>query len=157
MPNWCHNRLQITGDPFDVAVFTQAVSMGPDQQPDRLELLSFEVHRPTPPELLKRRHEPGSGLPEWMVWRREHWGTKWDVEGARRDLCPDGAGVTYSFVTAWNPPMAWLVYVARLLPDLGFEIQYVEPLLDFAGYVTLAGGWPVEQGALAPDSVTWLV
>jgi hypothetical protein len=53
--------------------------------------------------------------------------------------------LTYRFASAWNPPVAWLVKVARDFPALRFKLTYDEPGIGFAGVAL------VDQGLLLVD------
>jgi hypothetical protein len=115
MPNWCENKLQVTG--FENGKETQAFFERHKGEGD----LSFEKAAPYP---------QGSG---WDYdWCCENWGTKWDADGAQayvgeRDL-------TYHFETAWSPPLQWLKTVAAQYPKLRFTLRYDESSEAFMGF-----------------------
>jgi len=146
MPNWCHNKLRVTGDAGAVERFREAVKT--DEQP-----LSFERILPTPADLL----EEGGIMPGWYIWRINHWGTKWDAsfdepfvalgaETADPDASPRGEAestiddsVLYQFDTAWSPPESIMIVLGRKYPDLTFTLEFGEPGMEFAGRITVVG------------------
>lgn len=130
MPNWCTNRLVVTGSRGDVEAFYQAnkTTSGP---------LSFDAG------------VPDSGGEDWHEWRVNHWGTKWDVTDADYDRIddlpePGRCTATYDFTTAWAPPASWLRTVGPRFPGCEFDLHYDEPGMGFAGTVTVTAGGVVE-------------
>lgn len=100
--------------------------------------ISFERVLPTPPELL------GPGEDGWYAWRVQNWGTKWDADGAERvevDLpLPGLRRVTYSFSTAWSPPMAIYDAIAQAHPGIALEAFFAESGNGFAGWLRFLDG-----------------
>jgi Ferredoxin-like domain in Api92-like protein len=161
MPNWCHNTLDVTGDPEDVAAYAEHVRGGEGP-------LTFtaDVPEPTGGEYL---------LGAWYAWRLENWGTKWDASfagptggvyfsydadpAADADVTAEALGVqraegaaVYKFDTAWSPPVAWLDRTAGKHPDLTFVLRFGEPGNGFAGQVTI-GPEGREEKELAVEDV----
>jgi hypothetical protein len=113
MPNWCENRLAISGDVADVKTF---IKKGLDENGN----WNLDNYYPMPKEL----HDNG-----WYYWRIANWGTKWDVDA--QDVNEDD-DVIY-FLSAWSPPCEWLDKVATDNPHLSFRLTYVEGGIFFAG------------------------
>lgn len=74
------------------------------------------------------------GAADWYTWCVNNWGTKWDV--GDKELCTDdlpieAGSITFSFDSAWAPPIAFYDH----LQDLGFEVDayYYEPGMSFCG------------------------
>ena len=85
-------------------------------------------------EALMRKY----GSDNWYDWCMKNWGTKWDIEAVLED---EGEGqLVYSFDSAWSPPVAWLVKVAKDHPQLGFRLRYDEPAMGFTGMAIARGG-----------------
>jgi hypothetical protein len=116
MPNWCQNRLFVTGARHRVRKFQKLVKTDKSA-------LSFATTVPV---------DDGDG-DEWYARRLIAWGTKWDV-GEDDVHADDGA---YEFATAWGPPDTWLARTAGLFPDLHFQLIYEEPGIGFMGVVDI--------------------
>lgn len=114
MPNWCENRLAISGDVADVKTFIKK-GLGENGN------WGLDNYYPMPKELMDNG--------EWYGWRTSNWGTKWDVDA--NDVSEDD-DVIY-FLSAWSPPIEWLDKVASDNPHLSFRLTYVEGGNWFAG------------------------
>lgn len=121
MPNWCTNKLEVSGPLAGVRRFVEA-------QRDDAASLSFAKSVPEPEGLEGRL----------LTWRVAHWGTKWDLddetdlvvsEDAERDRCE----AVYNFFTAWSPPLEWLAVVVEQYPNLVFRLVFAEPGMAFMG------------------------
>lgn len=110
MPNWCSNRLTISGPPQDLADFMARVQAR-DEDGDLIPL-SFETVFPIPEWLCELASPRPSGVTgirpisadskpdpawgpnqgtiefgkllwdpiDWFTWCNSHWGTKWDLD-----------------------------------------------------------------------------
>ena len=121
MPNWCNNSLTIShkdADTFD-NLMALIRADGDGNLFQHIKPMPEELHDTTCPD----------DNPNWYEWSVENWGSKWDA----CNLVWDDYGdiVTFSFDTAWSPPLP--VYEA--LADMGFEVQayYVEYGMMYAG------------------------
>jgi hypothetical protein len=122
MPNWCTNQLQIKGNAEDIKKF---VEENKPKDKDDAGALSFDRSVPLP-----------EGM-DWYDWHIANWGTKWDVnDDSELHEHDDDSGVTYSFDTAWAPPVDWLRKTHRKYPSLTFHMAWVEDAMCFAGEVT---------------------
>ena len=131
MPNWCNNTVTIQhNDPAKIAALSEAIQNG--------DFCKFV--KPIP-EALKDTTAPNSdanakalieeyGYSDWYDYCVNEWGTKWDVsdEGG---LDIDGDTITFSFDSAWAPPIG--IY-EQLAAD-GYEVDamYHEPGMCFVG------------------------
>lgn len=71
------------------------------------------------------------GHMNWYSWCIENWGTKWDVEAM---LVDEGSTyLSYSFSTAWSPPISFVEKASKLFPLLDFMLEFKEPGMGFAG------------------------
>jgi hypothetical protein len=138
MPNWCQNELEITGPRESLERFKKAAK-GLDEAGGLLPF-SFQALHPMPLELLGKDCASGT-MPDWWNWRVENWGTKWnlgkDVEWDDFNSHDDSA--TISFDTAWGPPEALILKVAKDFPDLTFNLSYAESGMDFSGTLCAHG------------------
>lgn len=128
-PNWCHNKLTVTGDPETITEFVDAVKT--EEQP-----LSFE------------KIAPRDAGDDWYEWSLKNWGTKWDASfgsvfcafGSPDAVIPDKrvsiiqpGSAFYAFETAWSPPLPVIETASKIWPGLRFELSYGEPGNDYAG------------------------
>jgi hypothetical protein len=56
------------------------------------------------------------------------------------DACIGVGTVTYSFDTAWAPPIEGYIHISRLFPGLRFTMTYYEPGMCFAGCAIIEDG-----------------
>jgi len=139
MPNWCDNRATFTHeDPEQITRLINAAKAG--------KLLNEFL--PMPPELLEEapigddyeakrdaivaRNVQEFGYPSWYEWSIDNWGTKWDISEVPEEMFElnnDGKTVTFSFDTAWSPPLEWYDNIS------GFDIvaYYYESGGGFCG------------------------
>jgi hypothetical protein len=154
MPNWCHNRMKITGAAEEIARFKQTCINGnqgvdfnavipmpaistlwnadPMPYPPTQEWIEREVERVA-------RWAEATGYKHPNDWAWDHWGTKWNA----RDSCvgkDEVNCVEYFFATAWGPPVPVWEKMGELFPTLEFELSGSEPLADFAFQGTIHAG-----------------
>lgn len=125
MPNWCSNKLTVTGP---TAALTEFIAATTDTDG---QTLRFGKLVPVPePETFDAV---------------DKWGTKW--EAAYPDMNPvekaqgrpGHSTVTWWFDTAWAPPLNWAYAASALYPTLDFQLWYDEPGMDFAGLEHIVG------------------
>ena len=142
MPNWCGNKLIISGSESQItSLFKKIKEDGLLQtfrpMPDAETLKKWNEERPfTTTELqlaLVFEKDPNKGMEgeEWYPWRLQYWGTKWEENNLYLEL--DGTCIEAVFDSAWAPPIA--AYQHFLEQNQGFEIEayYMEPGCMFAG------------------------
>lgn len=129
MPNWCTNRLDVSGDPESLSVFIASVSNSAGS-------LDFERGFPAPPS-----------DDAWPVlkWRTKHWGTKWNIVDQDNDAsCQPTRRLaklaSWDFETAWTPPEAWVIEVSKTSPNLTFSLYYDEGGNNFSGHTIVKHG-----------------
>ena len=135
MPNWCYNKLTITGPEADVQAFkARAVGHSPwkerEEDPDAL---NFHSLVPVPDEVLQAGYEAAG-----LDWERENWGCKWGADEPQI-LDEGGNRIIYEFCTAWSPPIEFLQKVAVQWPALVFVLVYEEPGMGFKGLAKFQG------------------
>lgn len=68
----------------------------------------------------------------WYSWNNQHWGTKWDIavnngeEYAETTIDISGGVVSYTFQTAWSPPIPALIALSNTYPELELFLDYEE-------------------------------
>jgi hypothetical protein len=117
MPNWCENRIKISGSTEKINKLWEKV------ESDGL----LNTLRPQPNNLEEYEN---------IDWRLQKWGTKWEVN--TQDLCVedngDGTSDIYGdFDSAWSPPLE--AYIAFNQADNGCEVEgwYSEFGCDYCG------------------------
>lgn len=145
MPNWCNNRLEISGDPEEIQRLQDMVER--DASPGGLEYACFDFNQIIPmPDILARTacrlcddyevyDESGvvrpatdaeiaeiraTGYKDWYFWSIEKWGTKWNAKKPTVDR-PDPGRIIYTFSTAWSPPEPVLRALSAKFPGLEFD------------------------------------
>lgn len=137
MPNWCSNTAVING-PKPVIDEIKRV-LGTDGSDS--DLLNWM--RPMPPDQEEN----------WYDWRVNNWGTKWDVGSIFiGDDCEEDS-ITFSFDTAWAPPVAAFRHWAERDGRVSYRLSYIETGMGFAGWDSYDGEYfdedYVEHGAEA--------
>ena len=139
MPNWCSNTLQISGDKEQLEMFKQKsiIKSGMD-----VDIFVMDGCVPMPEELAicedmtpeqKAERIVKYGYDNWFDWRFENWGTKWDAQEPY--ITEEEDGLTINFDTAWSPAIPYIKQVAKMYPDLIFDLYFMETGEWFAGRV----------------------
>lgn len=156
MPNWCDNRLTVSGPADDVHAFRAGVLPSAEGVPQILR-----SHHPMPEELEQTTAPDYDASPEhlaylietygadhWYDWANSAagWGTKWsDSETVEVSYTP--GQVVYTFDTPWAPPDAGLTHISRRFPTLTFTLEYVEIGMQFSGTTVFRDGVVVSSDA----------
>jgi hypothetical protein len=122
MPNWVSNRATITGPAPVIREITDILNQ--DDSP----LLAWMVPQPK-----------FEGDSDWYMWNVENWGTKWDVSDVYFEHQAEEDTITFSFSTAWAPPVnafhTWAAQDGRVQ----FDLDYWEPGMGFVGRASFDG------------------
>jgi hypothetical protein len=135
MPNWCANKLAVYGPEEDVKQFKgKAVGYSPWEESEQKEsVLNFHSLLPTPKEVIDAGYEKVG-----YDWEVQNWGCKWGACSA--ELVEEWEGhLTYSFDTAWSPPIELLKNLGPQWPLLTFLLDYEEMGIGFKGICKVAG------------------
>jgi hypothetical protein len=145
MPNWCDNKMQITG-PNKIIDKIERIVKEEDNQPGLLQYFC-----PMPKELADSDKFPadGSDRPDlvkkyghssWYDWAVNNWGTKWEVcefYGVdRQELTEQNEGestITFAFNSAWAPPINALAHWLEQNEECQATLSYYEGGCDFMG------------------------
>ena len=161
MPNWCRNKLTVTGPADDVNAFQTSVAYRGEEGDTEL---SLEKLHPTPPILLMetspRKTPEGMAVPtqsvidmltkdqpletdDWYSWRIRNWGTKWEITATIKKVDHFKNGntkVVYEFDSAWSPPCKAFKYACENWPTLTFRLTYQELDMGVGGSETYKAG-----------------
>ncbi len=141
MPNWCENRMAVSGTAENVRKFVETARNGE-------EALSFgkfvpeDYNDPDFQDGLVAHCKPTEPNPNfnWYGWRCARWGVKWDCSDSTVEVSPDGCHATFTFTTAWSAPTEFYRKVAELLPELAFECYAYEGANDYWYHFEAEGG-----------------
>lgn len=122
MPNWCDNQATING-PTQVISEIKRILEDPEG-----ELLNWMVPQPN-----------FEGDQDWYAWNVENWGTKWDINDTSIDEDDENDSISFSFSTAWAPPVTAFETWARGQEGVTFELKYFEGGVGFVGTATYDG------------------
>ena len=146
MPNWCYNRVEISGEPEEMDEFRELVK-------SKKSAFDFNEIIPMPKELedsvsgsesakpiwqKKRSKEliEKYGADNWYRWCVDNWGVKWNVTlSEEQDVQDEGDYLQYTFDTAWGPPYEIYNALAKKFPDMSISWFFDEPGMQFAGYL----------------------
>ena len=144
MPNWCENRVNISGDIKDIKAFRdKAFNDGVFHfnnlipMPEGLDITSGNFGKGTPEqeelEKLQSTNLIKHGYKDWYDWCVANWGTKWDIEA--EDTSDDNEFINLQFDTAWGPPDGVFYHIKDNFPSLDLSWFYDEPGMEMAGYL----------------------
>ena len=140
MPNWCMNRLEVTGSEAEVKRFRElaedpkgecsqryapypGISLKDQEGEKEGTVLCFNKLRPVPAELQAKEYDKGG-----YEWEVKNWGCKWGASSAEVDdnSIKECGLLSYSFDTPWGPPEALMGHISELFPGLEFELEWEE-------------------------------
>ena len=116
MPNHCQNKLTLENGGDILNVINPYLKYKGENDYD------FDFQKIIP---MDEKLSEGEG---WYNWRVENWGTKW--EGYDGGISDDGS--TFTFDTAWSPPLPIIKELAKLTGET-FILQYIEQGMFFCG------------------------
>lgn len=138
MPNWCENKLIVTGDKEDLLEFKEQVKSHEDGIETDIRMNNL-IHMPK--ELINTV-SPWEH-PNWCEWALENWGTKWDLTAHL--IGETDSELLYEFDSAWGSPIKWLENIGPMFPELTFELEYREGGMCFQGFATAKDKFFINQ------------
>ena len=147
MPNWCRNRVTVSGTEEDISklseIFSDTKSIFNNiiQSPDWKRLPNEKGEFPKLEQMKNPKGEvmwetynfpDGKNDDRWYYWCIENWGTKWDITDLNVEYDEESLELTFS--TAWSPPEGVMNKLKEKYPDLYFTCFYDEPGMEIAGY-----------------------
>ena len=149
MPNWCNNRVTVSGTEEDISKLSEIFSDTKSifnhiiQSPDWKRLPNEKGEFP---KLRQELNKDGSVFYEtydfpdgknddrWYHWCIDNWGTKWEPDILEVDGDQDSEMLEIVFNTAWSPPQGVVEKMREKYPKLTFQCFYDEPGCEIAGY-----------------------
>lgn len=137
MPNWCTNRVSVSGESEDVK---KLVALVRGEGAEGQFFLNSIIPMPSELEDTKAPTTDGAapvidGYTNWYEWRVNNWGTKWEVGEVDYYDSDDDGYVQWEFCTAWGPPEGVCEKLRELFPDVSISWFYDEPGCELAGYL----------------------
>ena len=123
MPNWCSNTATINA-PRPVIDEIRTILEDRDQDSRLLKWM-----RPLPPDQEEN----------WYDWCVTNWGTKWDITSAFIGDDTEEDSITFSFDTAWAPPIEAFRYWAQKDGRVTYRLTYMEEGMAFVGWDSYDG------------------
>ena len=145
MPNWCFNKVVISGDEKKIKAFKKKAFINDEFKFQNLIPMPEELRGSTSgylgektqeaKELKKEqaRNRKKYGYKDWYDWAYGKWGTKWDVDAYVEWDGDDVIEITFD--SAWGPPEGVHQYIVNEFPDLSVSWFYDEPGMELAGYL----------------------
>ncbi len=181
MPNWCYNRLSVTGDRDSLVKLTEAIARKHDPSlaettmdleqadydltvlfpvPDELRItamfFSTETDDPEYQELLKKyeANKAKYGHTTWYDWCIENWSTKWSprIEEWTINDFPNGSEIYAYYETAWSPADGLIREVSRQFPTLLFTVSSDEEGRSFSCVSAFSKGEMVAEAGCELDA-----
>ena len=129
MPNHITNELTIIGNIDDMKRFKDQFLV---KENNRVVEATFNNIHPMPPEY------NDNGM--WYDWRIENWGTKWNAYSLVIDQNVKNK-LSCTFLTAWSPPVGFLIKASETYPALVFDMYYMDEGDNFCGMLHAESGW----------------
>jgi hypothetical protein len=154
MPNWVYNSLTIEGNAEDISAIKTQLNQPFQRQHDQwnmetrqMELQDVTYSNPVFAfwnlEAYNKQSDHSLPMEEqlmfkgdnWYDWNVTNWGTKWDVAVSDNEQYPEtelineedwSDRLTYSFNTAWSPPLPAIATLSEQYPNLEFTLSYEE-------------------------------
>ena len=169
MPNWCYNRMSVTGDRDSLIKLTEAITrkhdsslaettMGVEQVdydltvlfpvPEELRISAMffntETDDPEYQELLKKyeANKAKYGHTTWYDWCINNWSTKWSprIEEWTINDYPNGSEIYAYYETAWSPADGLICEVSKQFPTLLFTVSSDEEGRSFSCVMAFSEG-----------------
>lgn len=169
MPNWCYNRMNVTGDRESLVKLTEAITrehdpslaettMGVKQVdydlsvlfpvPEELRISAMffntETDDPEYQELLKKyeANKAKYGHTTWYDWCINNWSTKWSprIEEWTINDYPNGSEIYAYYETAWSPADGLICEVSKQFPTLLFTVSSDEEGRSFSCVMAFSNG-----------------
>lgn len=138
MPNWVNNTVTVTGPEEELVRFKEYIAVFPEYATDEgSHAFSFHSFITLPPGTSAKEYFGLEGTEGketelyWYQWNTNNWNTKWDACEVDVTLASDPKGyalktIYLSFNTAWDAPGPVYIAMAKMFPELSFEIWYEE-------------------------------
>lgn len=154
MPNWCDNKLTVTGDAESLQQFVAAITNADES----ISILKNLVPFPTELEGEDITDKDGNVFgraftDEGYSWCLRNWGTKWgDCE---TEITVNDDYLVIEYQTAWSPALEGLERISRLFPTLTFQTDWVEEGVQSIGAASFENGRTSVYDVPESDFPSW--
>ncbi len=147
MPNWCCNKVIVTGPKKALDAFKATLNSKEKDENGKEITVEFSFKQTVPPPANyfsgnlgheEKKMCAEKGLVDWYSWNSENWGTKWDACETNVEI--QDKTVLIGFDTAWAPPIEWLKGASKAHPKLKFHMAYCEGGMGFYGEAIAKAG-----------------
>jgi hypothetical protein len=126
MPNWCLNKIKISGNKKNRRRVSQIIENLHEQDDDEIGLLESLVGKD--PTISEEDYFNGG----WYESNINYWGTKWDLADNDFIFEETEDSIHLEFETAWSPPIEFCELLSKKY-GVGVKIKYFEPGLGLSG------------------------
>lgn len=124
MPNWCNNRITITGDANKMKVLVEKFKELETNDKEAMAFLLGNDDRPAD-------YDKGG----WYDYNCRKFGVKWDFKLSQaNEVCITDEEVIIDVDTAWAAPTQFVESLCKLY-GVTAKMAYFEPGMDFSGVV----------------------
>lgn len=160
MPNWCDNTIEITGNAELIKNLKEYVGRPLIQDGEEIKepIYSLANIMPSTPDAspVLGDMSKSEGHDDWYHNNINTWGTKWDVCGnAYMNYKEGDESISYSFDSAWSPPVATTQRLSEIFPELIIVHTYYETGCDFWGIETYKAGEMTDEVGGSIDHSAW--
>ena len=160
MPNWCDNTIEITGNAETIKKLKEFVGRPLIQDGEEMKepIYSLANIMPSTPDAnpVLGDMTKSEGHDDWYHNNINTWGTKWDVCGnAYMNYKEGDESISYSFDSAWSPPVATTQRLSEIFPELIIVHTYYETGCDFWGIETYKAGEMTDEVGGSIDHSAW--
>ena len=151
MPNWCFNRITITGQLNKIKEFVRNENYEFDLDkiipyPEPYRQMDAEWEHPVPESYIDKWGTDSDGFNKGgYTWRLNNWNTKWNIKEAEwfQDS-PESEDGYVEFDSAWSPPIGCIYHLSLKFPESLICIEYDEPGSQFCGTIVWQNGEEIE-------------
>jgi hypothetical protein len=126
MPNWCLNKIKITGINKNLRRVSKKIKNICKQDDNEIGLMESLVGRE--PTISDEDYFNGG----WYDSNMDYWGTKWDV--SKNDFVFEATDdcINLEIETAWSPPLEFCKLLSKKYGVI-IKLKYYEPGIGFCG------------------------
>jgi hypothetical protein len=126
MPNWCLNKIKISGDKNNRRRVSQIIEKLQEQDDNEIGLMESLVGRE--PTISEEDYNNGG----WYDSNINYWGTKWDLTDNDFIFEETEEYIYLEFDTAWSPPVEFCELLSKRY-GVCVKIKYIEPGMVISG------------------------
>ena len=121
MPNWCENKIKITGDPDKLKVLVDKFR---ELETNNEPVMGFLLGKEDRPD----NYDDGG----WYEYNCNKFGSKWDFKYGEALIDVSDSQIEINILTAWAPPCEFLRSLCAMY-RVHARIHYDEPGADLCG------------------------